>query len=199
MTRVTFGQFDLIYNLIKDNQIFKWPTQTCKPQIPVSIQLAITLYRLGTSGNGASISNIARLFGVGDGSTITRVTRRVFQAILDVENQYVFWPSENERKEMLVPHLANCVGFMDGIRFELDEAPHNDKEAYYDKDSNYSIQAQLICDLSRQIRHYVVGYPGSCHDSRIWNECNLSQNPDMYFSSDQWLCADKIKATVYRN
>lgn len=82
----------MIINIIKNNKIFESSTH----QIPVSIQLAITLYRLGTSGNGASIANIARLFGVGDGSTITRVTRRVFEAILDLEKNYVYWPSEKE-------------------------------------------------------------------------------------------------------
>lgn len=78
MTRVSFAQFDKIYNLIKDNQVF----QTSKKQMEVSIQLALTLYRLGVTGT--TISNIARLFGVGDGSTVVRTTRKVFRAILEV-------------------------------------------------------------------------------------------------------------------
>lgn len=41
------------------------------------------------------------------------------------------------------------------------------------------------------IRQYVVGYPGSCHDSRIWNECSLSKYPDRFFSDEQWRAGDK--------
>lgn len=41
------------------------------------------------------------------------------------------------------------------------------------------------------IRQYVVGYPGSCHDSRIWNECNLSKFPERFFSNEQWIAGDK--------
>lgn len=41
------------------------------------------------------------------------------------------------------------------------------------------------------IRQYVIGYPGSCHDSRIWNECALSKTPEKFFSDEQWIAGDK--------
>lgn len=73
--------------------------------------------------------------------------------------------------EKLVPELCNdlpnCIGFLDGTRIELDEVPHMDGESYFDKDKNYSIHTQLICDFKMRIRHYIIGYPGSCHDSRV--------------------------------
>lgn len=159
----------------------------------VSIQLALTLYRLGVTGT--TISNIARLFGVGDGSTVVRTTRRVFRAILEVESNYIYWPSKDERTELIVPainkNLPKCVGFVDGMKIELDEAPGLDPEAYFDKDSNYSLQLQLICDHLLRIRHYILGYPGSVHDSRVWNESYMCLHHDIFFSQDEWLCGDK--------
>lgn len=41
------------------------------------------------------------------------------------------------------------------------------------------------------VRQYVIGYPGSCHDSRIWNECALSQKPQNFFTNEQWIAGDK--------
>jgi hypothetical protein len=53
--------------------------QTSDSQIPVSIQVAIAMYRFGICGTGASIRKIASIFGLGDGGTVIRVTRRVIQ------------------------------------------------------------------------------------------------------------------------
>lgn len=186
---MTFAQFDQIYNLIKNNEVF----QTSTKQTEISIQLALTLYRLGVTGT--TIQTIAALFGIGDGSTITRITRRVFSALIDIENKYIYWPSQKERQHVIVPaisaYLPNCVGFVDGTKIELDEAPGIDRESYFDKDSNYSLQLQLICDHQLRIRHYILGYPGSVHDSRMWNESYMCSHLDAFFSQDEWLCGDK--------
>jgi len=32
------------------------------------------------------------------------------------------------------------------------------------------------------IRNFVAGYPGSIHDSRIWNECSILKDPEKYFT-----------------
>ena len=45
-------------------------------------QLAIVLFRLGPSGESASIRKIATLFGIGDGGTIQKITPRVIRTIL---------------------------------------------------------------------------------------------------------------------
>jgi DDE superfamily endonuclease len=57
--------------------------------------------------------------------------------------------------------------------------------------SKNKLQVQLVCDHKKMIRQYVIGYPGSCHDSRIWNECNLSKTPEKFFSNEQWIAGDK--------
>ncbi|KAJ6639613.1 hypothetical protein Bhyg_12360 [Pseudolycoriella hygida] len=136
VTRLTYSQFNKVYFLIKDNGVFR---TAHKGQTPVSIQLAIVLHRFETYGNGASVSSIVKLFGISDGSSITRKTRRVIQAIVDVEH----WPSEKEKAKAIVPETANylmqCVGWVDGAKIKLDEAPHMDREAYFDGKKNYSL------------------------------------------------------------
>lgn len=189
ITRLSYAQFDKVYNCIKDNEIFFGCTQS-----PVSLQLAVTLYRLGLNGAGASLKNIARLFGTGDGSSIVRMTRRVIKAVLDVESHYLYWPDEKERAGIVAAtqgFLPQCIGFIDGTHIPLDEAPGLDKDSYFDKNKNYSLKVQIVCDHKKRIRHYVAGYPGSCHDSRLWNECNIVKDFNKFFSNDQWICGDK--------
>ena len=67
--RVNPKNVDAILNLIKDDYLFNG-TRSCK-QFSVKTQLIITLYRLGSSGERATIAKIASLFGVSDGGVIS--------------------------------------------------------------------------------------------------------------------------------
>jgi hypothetical protein len=61
MLRVSPDIFHIILSLIKDHRIF---TNTLNvPQTPVEVQLAVTLYRMGRYGNGASLEDIAQVAG----------------------------------------------------------------------------------------------------------------------------------------
>ncbi len=80
MLRVNRQQFSVIISLIENHAVFHGDGSS--RQLPVSTQLAITLFRLGSSGTGASTSKISTLFGLGDGGTIHRTTKRVIQVRL---------------------------------------------------------------------------------------------------------------------
>ncbi|KAG2218787.1 hypothetical protein INT45_000324 [Circinella minor] len=64
--RMSKDAFNMILDKIKDDPIFV--SSGPKPQKPVFLQLLVTTRRLGFYGNGASIGNIARYYGVGDGT-----------------------------------------------------------------------------------------------------------------------------------
>lgn len=66
MLRVNRSIFSVILNEIKDDPVF----HTSSIQFPTSIQIAIVLFRLGSSGESGSIRKMASVFGVGDGETI---------------------------------------------------------------------------------------------------------------------------------
>ncbi|XP_050340844.1 uncharacterized protein LOC126767356 [Bactrocera neohumeralis] len=200
ITRLNWKTFDFILNLIKDDASFN-QIRSCK-QFPLKTQLAIVLYRLGSNGEGATLSKIAGLFGVSDGGIIQNLTDRIFKALLKHKDQYLFWPNSDERKK-LVPEtwgeLPNCVGYVDGIEIPLAEKPSQDPEAYFSRKHQYSVKVQAVCDHSLQIRHLVLGYPGSVHDARIFGNCELSNDTDVFFGGAEWIAcgsAYKLSRTV---
>ena len=98
MLRVSPLVFTAILELIKDHPIFHNDANT--PQIPVDYQLAVTLYRMGRFGNGASIEDIARIAGIAEG-TVELCTHRCFDAIESLHDIFVrrLWPEEKEAEK----------------------------------------------------------------------------------------------------
>lgn len=199
--RTSRRTFNIILSLIKDDPIFEQKRRG-RPQIPVEVQLQVVLFRLGCTGEGSSIAKIAFLFGIGDGGTVQNVTKRVFSALLKLKPRYIFWPDEEERRtiEQATHHeMPYCIGYVDGTELKLAEKPYEDPDSYLSRKQHHSIKAQIICDHKLRIRHIVVGYPGSVHDSRIFKNCPIGLHPEQYFSSKQYLLGDsayKLTSTV---
>jgi hypothetical protein len=69
MLRLTPSAFKYILLLIQHDDIFV----SCanRGQIPICLQLAVTLYRMGRFGNGASVPDLSRICGLGEGTIVT--------------------------------------------------------------------------------------------------------------------------------
>lgn len=191
MLRMERHQFDLLLSLISDDEEFQKP-HACK-QFSIGLQLAIVLYRLGSSGENASVRKIATTFGVGDGGTLSKITNRVFRALIKQLPKYIFWPNNEERKKIVAEtyhELPLCIGYIDGTEIKLAEAPVVDHEAYFSRNHIYSIKAQVVCDNKLRIRDVVVGSPGSSHDAKIFKNCSIFKNKENYVSAHQWIAGD---------
>ena len=49
----------------------------------------------------------------------------------------------------------------------------------------------VVADHNLRIRFMDVGFVGSTHDTRVWHNSKLSQNPDEYFKDGEYLLGDK--------
>lgn len=175
MVRCSRKQFNIILALVEENPVFHGVNS--HKQFSVQFQLALVLYRLGSNGNGATLAKIATLFGIGDGGTIDKITRRVFHSILSLEKYFLYWPDEEERKQIVADsfeELPHCVGYGDGTIIPLKERPSLDHTSYYSKDQVYGIKLQSVCDFRLKMRQATIGYPGCAHDARIYNNCKLA-------------------------
>lgn len=190
MIRLTREQFHFTLSKIESDAIFN-----CGPnhQYSVAIQLTLTLYRLGAYGDGASIVRIAALFGIGDGGTIEKITRRVLDAIFKLRNEYLRWPTTTETQKLIagtLDELPNCIGYLDGTEIKLAEKPCRDPDSYYSRKQNFCCKMQGVCDRQLKIRHIHVGFPGSVHDSRVFVNSSLFLKQSYFFEGEEWLAAD---------
>lgn len=147
--RVTPTVFDALTERIQDDTTFTNDSQN--EQIPVTHQLAITLFRFGHSGNAASQARVAEWSGYSVG-TVVHSTRRVMNALLrrDVVDETVCFPTDEEKEEAkrwVEDH--SCAewrdGFcmVDGTLVPIYERPFWFGESYFDRKSNYSLNIQV--------------------------------------------------------
>ncbi|CAH7675501.1 hypothetical protein PPACK8108_LOCUS10520 [Phakopsora pachyrhizi] len=95
-------------------------------KLSLEIQVAVGLSRLGSNGNGDSIGKIQMIFGAGEGTAVL-YTKWGIQAIHNLKDYKVKWPSKEEQKEssqvMQLEGFPNCVRFVDGKSLTLSQKP----------------------------------------------------------------------------
>jgi hypothetical protein len=149
MLRVSPDVFLVLLDLIEDHPIFQ--NDSNNAQAPVQVQLAVTLYRMGRYGNGASLEDIARFAGVSEGS-VENFTERCFTAIESLHDAFVRLPTREE-KEAEKCWVDQRVGFQgtwregwvmyDGTIVVLYAKPGLNGDAYFTRKANYGLNLQV--------------------------------------------------------
>ncbi|KAL3671668.1 hypothetical protein V7S43_003580 [Phytophthora oleae] len=120
LTRMSKESFQFVLSEIEDHRVFH--NNSVHPQASVTLQLAVTLDRLGNYGDGVSLGRTLKLWGIGKGTCVLYTTR-VLEALIDLASQYVVWPNKRKRKampkRMAAKGFKGCVGFIDEITFPL--------------------------------------------------------------------------------
>jgi hypothetical protein len=111
--------------------------------------------------------------------SVENYTNRCIFAILDIEKDFVMWPTASERiniKRRAHPDdpFRNCVGYVDGTIIELAAAPVIHKEDYWMRKLVYGVNSLLVCDVDKRIIYGVHGWCGSAHDQRVYQSANVS-------------------------
>jgi hypothetical protein len=97
MLCLTPDSFRNLLRLIQHHEVFQ--TTSNHPQAPVETQLAVILYHMGQFGNGASVSDLARMAGISEGS-VEKYPERCQKAIPAHHDQYV-WMVSDAKKEVV--------------------------------------------------------------------------------------------------
>jgi len=150
--RVSPDVFDALVNRIKEHPIFY--NNSNNPQLPIPIQLAIFLNAIGHYGNAATREDLADWAGVSIG-TIYNCWKRVMIAILQHHDDAIHYDpldreDQNERErakqwveERTCREWRNGFLCVDGTPFNLYQKPGWHGEGFFDKNSNYSLSAQV--------------------------------------------------------
>ncbi|EJD42779.1 hypothetical protein AURDEDRAFT_67179 [Auricularia subglabra TFB-10046 SS5] len=194
--RVDPETFDDLLTSIEDNNAFQNDTE--RVQIPLDKQLAVTLYRMGHYGNGASLLKLMILSGLGIG-TLQLVTRRVQYALSTDEfrKACVHLPDDEEKEEAKAEiERLSCAEWrnghllVDGTLAVFYSKPGHFGVSWYDRKSNYSTNVQIISTPDCKIRDFGVGLPGSVHDATAWKATWTYENSASIFQPGEFIWAD---------
>jgi hypothetical protein len=145
--RVAPETFDCLVYLIEGHSVFH--NNSNNQQMPIPVQLAIFLNRLGHYGNSATLDDIAEWAGVSSG-TVSNCTQRCMMAFLSLHNCAIRPPSAEEKElskqyteaTTLPEWRGRCLA-IDGSTIPLFQKPGLYGDAWFDKTSNYSINVQV--------------------------------------------------------
>lgn len=147
--RVNPAVFDAILDQISGHPVFQ--NNSNNHQLPIAIQLAVFLNRVGHYGNAASNQDIAQWAGIGVGS-VTNCTNRVMVALLDQHNECMYFPTldsddaEKARQwveERTCPEWRNGIFSIDGSATNLMNKPGLHGEVFFNRKSAYSLNCQV--------------------------------------------------------
>src|ERR1700712_4172711 len=82
---------------------------------------------------------------VGDGGSIDKITKRVFDAISNLQTEYLHWPTPDAKQKLFTDSLnemPDCIGYLDGTEIRLAERPCRDPYSYYSRKQQFSIKMQ---------------------------------------------------------
>jgi hypothetical protein len=138
--RTTHEGFHALVNLLKDHSIFH--NNSYYQQMSPAYQIAVTLMRLGSYGNGASLHHAQRIFGFSKGAVVL-YTDRVVYALNSMKSEWVQWPDLDRRNEISdileVEGFPGCIGFVDGTLLPMPQKPGLHGERYYDRKHRHLI------------------------------------------------------------
>jgi hypothetical protein len=145
--RVEPETFNSLVTLIANNPIFS--NNSNSPQLPVSMQLSVFLFRAGHYGNAASPEDTAQWAGLSVGG-VEKCTDRVVVALLSLHDDSVHFPDAHEKEaaknfveEHTCPEWQNGFLLVDGTKLPLFQRPGLHGDAWYDKSGEYSIDCQV--------------------------------------------------------
>ncbi|KAK5648231.1 hypothetical protein RI129_003123 [Pyrocoelia pectoralis] len=163
--------------------------------VPQEKCLLITLWYLGKAETFVSIGD---KFNVSE-STVLHVTESYVATVASLATDYIKWPNAAEctvieQQFKGIAEYPGVIGAIDGCHIPC-KVPEKHQLSYLNRKHSHSILLQGICDANCIFTNIFVGFPGSAHDSRVFQNSSLYKNieefgPDTYFYSKYHLLGD---------
>ncbi|GFW48731.1 putative nuclease HARBI1 [Trichonephila clavipes] len=117
---------------------------------------------------------IADLFDVSQ-PTVCRVLHRVSEAIASLLHDFIHLPVNREeckpvsRKFFSIARFPKVIGALDGTFVHIVSPGGEDAERFRCRKNYFALNVQTIVDSDLVIRNVVARWPGSAHDSTVFN------------------------------
>lgn len=133
-------------------------------------RVALVLYHLAS---GADYRTVGNVFGVSK-ATVCLAVRRVTCAIVDHLMPEIIQFPEGDRFDEVINGFEErwgfpqCIGAIDGTHIPITPPAHC-RTDFCNRKGWYSINAQCIVDHQYLFVDVYVGWPGRCHDARVFH------------------------------
>nr|XP_054775320.1 putative nuclease HARBI1 [Lytechinus pictus] len=142
--------------------------------VPIQVLTALRFYAVGTfqkmHGDEASLSQ----------TSVCRIIKHVSEAIARRKGQFMSFPTTRDEIEATQQQFyeycrfPGVLGAIDGTHVYI-RSPGGER---------------VVCDAAGKMTNIVARWPGSTHDSRIFNECALKGQLEARAGGAEWLLGD---------
>ncbi|CAH1966394.1 unnamed protein product [Acanthoscelides obtectus] len=125
-------------------------------------------------------------------TTVISITNKVLYFMLKLKSAYIKFPkNEAEMRDISegFKKYPGVIGAVDGTHIFV-KVEKCQQDSYIDRYRRTSINLMAICDSNTLFTYVFLGYPGSAHDSRVFENSCMCKNierhgPNFYFLDTQ--------------
>ena len=139
-------------------------------ELPVKVKLLMTVWWVA---NQETFRQVADRFGTTRGNA-HYVIMTTCQVIANRLTDFVIWPKKEELSDLSAGFdFPNAIGIIDTTPIEIKQ-PLQQLAAYTNYKKKTVVKVQAVCDSKNRFIDVSIGWPGSLHDSRIYELSSLS-------------------------
>lgn len=137
-------------------------------------QVIVTLRFYATGSFQQTIGDLLNIHK----STVGRIIHRVTHQICRLRNDFIKMPLGEELSSTIVGFYSiagfpRVVGALDCTHIKIKSPGGNNAELFRNRKQFFSINVQVVCDSNLKILDIIARWPGSVHDSTIFNNSPL--------------------------
>lgn len=111
-------------------------------------------------------------------ATASRIIVRVSEALATLQPQYIKMPEgqrlhDTQNRFYELARFPRVIGAIDCTHIKVQSPGGDDGEIFRNRKAYFSINVQVICDADMRILDIVARWPGSVHDTTIYNNSRI--------------------------
>ena len=109
----------------------------------------------------------------------SKIIKQVSRAVAELNQQYVNFPNTEEERNAVAQKFHNIskfprvLGAIDCTHVRIQSPGGEDAEIFRNRKGFFSINVQAVCDADLRIQSIVARWPGSAHDSIIYQNSRV--------------------------